>query len=116
VSGSETTNQHLAAGGVLARDRLFYVSITRAKRTLVISRALRVGRGPARQIGLTVTTGSKYWANLGMSPFLHDIMNMLPTAAQGASWSGCGGAAARMDSLHITGRFVGRVSTYIVIF
>ena len=71
--------------------RLFYVSITRAKRTLVISRALRVGRGPARQIGLTVTSGSKYWADLGMSPFLHDIMNMLPTAVQGASWSGCGG-------------------------
>jgi len=72
--------------------RLFYVSITRAKRTLVISRALRVGRGPAKQIGLTVTTGSRYWADLGMSPFLHDIMNMLPTAVQGASWSGCGGA------------------------
>ncbi|MDP2626614.1 MAG: 3'-5' exonuclease, partial [Candidatus Rokubacteria bacterium] len=71
--------------------RLFYVSITRAKRTLVISRALRVGRGPAKQIGLTVTTGSRYWADLGMSPFLHDVMNMLPTAVQGASWSGCGG-------------------------
>src|SRR5439155_20110151 len=40
--------------------RLFYVSITRAKRTLVISRALRVGRGPAKQIGLTVTTGGKF--------------------------------------------------------
>jgi DNA helicase-2/ATP-dependent DNA helicase PcrA len=70
--------------------RLFYVSITRAKRTLVISRALRVGRGPAKQLGLTITTGSRYWADLGMSPFLHDIMGILPAAVAGASWSGCG--------------------------
>jgi DNA helicase-2/ATP-dependent DNA helicase PcrA len=70
--------------------RLFYVSITRAKRTLVISRALGIGRGPAKQIGLTVTTGGSYWADLGMSPFLHDIMGILPPAMQGASWRGCG--------------------------
>jgi superfamily I DNA/RNA helicase len=69
--------------------RLFYVSITRAKRTLVISRALHIGRGPAKQIGLTVTTGGPYWADLGMSPFLHDIMGILPPAVQGASWVGC---------------------------
>lgn len=31
--------------------RLFYVSITRAKKTPVISRALKIGRGPAKQIG-----------------------------------------------------------------
>jgi len=69
--------------------RLFYVSITRAKRTLVISRALRVGRGPAKQIGLTVTTGGKFWADLKMSPFLHDVMGLLPTAVPGDSWGGC---------------------------
>ena len=69
--------------------RLFYVSITRAKRTLVISRALRVGRGAAKQLGLTVTTGNRYWADLRMSPFLHDIMGILPPAVQGASWGGC---------------------------
>jgi len=69
--------------------RLFYVSITRAKKTLVISRALGVGRGPARQIGLTVTTGGKFWAVLKMSPFLRDIMSLLPTAVPGDSWGGC---------------------------
>lgn len=69
--------------------RLFYVSITRAKKTLVISRALRVGRGPAKQLGLTVTTGGKFWADLKMSPFLHDIMGLLPTAVPGDSWAGC---------------------------
>jgi superfamily I DNA/RNA helicase len=71
--------------------RLFYVSITRAKKTLVISRALRVGRGPAKQLGLTVTTGSKYWADLKMSPFLHDIIGLLPDGVAGDSWSGCAG-------------------------
>jgi len=69
--------------------RLFYVSITRAKKTLVISRALHVGRGAAQQLGLTVTTGSKFWADLKMSPFLRDIMGLLPTAVAGDSWGGC---------------------------
>jgi superfamily I DNA/RNA helicase len=69
--------------------RLFYVSITRAKKTLVISRALRVGRGPAKQLGLTVTTGTKFWADLKMAPFLHDIMGLLPPAVPGDSWGGC---------------------------
>lgn len=69
--------------------RLFYVSITRAKKTLIISRARRVGRGPAKQLGLTVTTGSKFWADLKMSPFLHDIMGLLPAAVPGDAWGGC---------------------------
>lgn len=69
--------------------RLFYVSITRARETLVISRALGVRRGLASQLGLTVTTGGKFWADLKMSPFLHDIMSVLPTAVPGDSWDGC---------------------------
>ncbi len=69
--------------------RLFYVSITRAKKTLVISRAMRVKRGAAKQLGLTVTTGSKHWADLKMSPFLHDIIALLPAAVAGDSWTGC---------------------------
>jgi superfamily I DNA/RNA helicase len=69
--------------------RLFYVSITRAKKTLVLSRALRVGRGAAKQLGLAVTAGPKYWVNLKMSPFLHDIIDLLPAAVPGDSWGGC---------------------------
>lgn len=69
--------------------RLFYVSITRATETLVISRALNVSRSAARQLGLTVTTGNRFWSDLKMSDFLRDIMNLLPTAVPGASWSGC---------------------------
>ena len=74
---------------VAEQCRLFYVSITRTRQTLVISRALRVGRGPAEQLGLTVTTGSKFWADLKMSPFLRDIMGLLPNAVVGDSWDGC---------------------------
>jgi superfamily I DNA/RNA helicase len=70
--------------------RLFYVSITRAKRTLVVSRALQVNRGMAMQLGLTVSAGG-HTAVLGMSPFLHEIMGILPAAVQGAAWNGCGG-------------------------
>jgi len=69
--------------------RLFYVSITRARRTLVLSRALRVRRGEASRLGLTITTDSKFWGDLKMSPFLHEIMSVLPEAAPGADWKGC---------------------------
>src|SRR5262249_15622969 len=69
--------------------RLFYASITRAQKTLVISRAFKVGRGPAKQLGLTVTTGNRFWADLKMSPFLREIMDVLPNAVPGESWSGC---------------------------
>jgi superfamily I DNA/RNA helicase len=71
------------------QKRLFYVSITRAKKTLVISRALGVRRGLAYQLGLAVTPGGGFWANLKMSPFFHDIMDVLPHAAAGESWAGC---------------------------
>jgi len=50
----------LSVGEHVEQRRLFYVSITRAKRTLVVSRARSVGRGAAKQFGLTVTTGGKY--------------------------------------------------------
>ena len=69
--------------------RLFYVSITRPKRTLVLSRALKVKRGPARQMGLKVASSYAFWANLRMSPFLEDILALLPDAVSGESWSGC---------------------------
>lgn len=79
--------------------RLFYVSITRPKKTLVLSRALKVKHGPARQMGLKVTSSGgplgfrvpflRYWAGLRMSPFLEDILTVLPDAVAGESWGGC---------------------------
>ena len=68
--------------------RLFYVSITRSKQTLVMSRAARIRRGDAQRLGLAVGNGG-YWATLGMSPFLRDIMNLLPNAVPGDQWAGC---------------------------
>jgi superfamily I DNA/RNA helicase len=69
--------------------RLFYVSITRPKQTLVLSRALKVKRGLARQIGLKVSSNGGYWPPLRMSPFLEDILSVLPDAVAGESWAGC---------------------------
>jgi len=69
--------------------RLFYVSITRPKTTLVLSRALNVKRGLARQLGLKVKSTGPFWANLTMCPFLEDILSVLPDAVSGESWRGC---------------------------
>lgn len=71
--------------------RLFYVSITRSKKTMVLSRALKIERGQADRIGLSIN--SKYagwkWPYLEMSPFLQDISDALPDAINGADWKGC---------------------------
>jgi DNA helicase-2/ATP-dependent DNA helicase PcrA len=69
--------------------RLFYVSITRTKRTLVISRALRINFGEAKRLGLAVGTGGGGAVGLQMSPFLRDIRSVLPASVAGASWGGC---------------------------
>jgi superfamily I DNA/RNA helicase len=71
------------------QKRLFYVSITRSKKTLVLSRAKSVGFGQAKQLGLAVKTASKFRANLEMSRFLRDIMQYLPNYELGESWKGC---------------------------
>ncbi len=68
--------------------RLFYVSITRSKQTLVISRAARIRTGEAQRLGLSVGNG-RFWSTLRMSPFLRDIMNLLPDAVPGDQWGGC---------------------------
>jgi superfamily I DNA/RNA helicase len=69
--------------------RPFYVSITRSKKTLVLSRASSAGWGQARQLGLAVDFGNGYRAKLEMSPFLRDIIQYLPKYQQGENWPGC---------------------------
>ncbi len=69
--------------------RLFYVSITRTKKTLVISRALRVGKGKARSLGLSVSPRAGYQVDLQMSTFHRDIIRQLPASVQGEHWAGC---------------------------
>lgn len=66
--------------------RLFYVSITRPKETLILSRAKKIREGEAKQLGLDVIA-AKGWATLKMCPFLRDIMAHLPDAQSGDEWS-----------------------------
>jgi superfamily I DNA/RNA helicase len=68
--------------------RLFYVSITRSKKTLVISRATRAATAEAMKMGLAVEPGSQR-VRLDMSRFLRDILKQLPEAVSGEKWAGC---------------------------
>ena len=69
--------------------RLFYVTITRSKKTLVLSRAKSIARGQAKQLGLQVSGGNIHRADLNMSPFLRVIIDDLPNAESGEDWRGC---------------------------
>lgn len=69
--------------------RLFYVSITRSRRTLVLSRPKKIRAGEAQQLQLSIHRPSGHWAVLAMSPFLRDIIDVLPVAQSGDDWSGC---------------------------
>jgi hypothetical protein len=68
--------------------RLFYVSLTRSKRTLVLSRAQYIQRTNAIRMGLGVAPGKSPTATLEMCPFLRDIINFLPKAVPGDKWPG----------------------------
>lgn len=74
------------------QQRLFYVSTTRSTRTLVISRALSVRRGEAQKLRLAVgRAGGPFHATLSSSPFLRQIIRVLPEAVPGEQWNGCAG-------------------------
>lgn len=65
--------------------RLFYVSITRSKQTLVLSRPRKIKPGEAKRLNLRVKRSSYYHYDLEMCPFLRDIMSELPEAVSGES-------------------------------
>jgi superfamily I DNA/RNA helicase len=69
--------------------RLLYVSLTRSKGTLVLSRAEKVLFGEAANLKLAVKPKFGSWGDLHMSPFLRDIIDYLPPAIPGDQWSGC---------------------------
>ncbi len=71
------------------QKRLFYVTITRSKKTLVLSRSLKMKRQDVRQMGISVENPEMLWSNLSMSPFLGQIISLLPDGVDGANWSGC---------------------------
>ncbi len=71
--------------------RLFYVSLTRSRRTLVLSRFQNsIRRTTALKLGLRVPPGSSEWVRVTPCRFLVDAMSILPNGVPGASWHGCG--------------------------
>ena len=69
--------------------RLFYVSITRSKKTLVLSRANQIRKGEAARLGLAQGRSNRFSQKLEMSPYLHDIIDYLPPYQKGEDWKGC---------------------------
>jgi len=69
--------------------RLFYVSITRSKNTLVLSRSMGIKRNDAKRLGFSSLPGTEAWVKLSMSPFLRDIIKFLPNIVPGEKWNGC---------------------------
>jgi superfamily I DNA/RNA helicase len=67
--------------------RLFYVSITRPKHTLILSRAEKIRPGDAKRLNLSIQPRRRYWAELKMCPFLRDIITFLPDAQNGETWT-----------------------------
>lgn len=69
--------------------RLFYVSITRSRRTLVLSRAKYMPYGRAAQLGLADGKRNNNLRILDMSRYLRHIITFLPRAEPGEYWKGC---------------------------
>ena len=71
------------------QKRLFYVSITRTKKTLVLSRARQVSRSEVMRLGLAIPDGTTRFVTLTMSPYMRDIIEVFPGAVAGHDWRGC---------------------------
>lgn len=70
--------------------RLFYVSLTRSKQTLVLSRPLSILKYAAARLGIVPRSRSSgNFYRLEMCPFLRDISRFLPPAQKGENWHGC---------------------------
>jgi superfamily I DNA/RNA helicase len=68
--------------------RLFYVSITRSKKTMVLSRPIKINRNEAAKLSIEIVDGRSPWPLLEASPFLIEILEFLPHAVDGAGWAG----------------------------
>lgn len=67
--------------------RLFYVSITRAKETMFLSRPRKFNRSEAAKLGIELAPGRSPWPVVEASPFLLEIIGHLPSAEDGENWS-----------------------------
>lgn len=65
--------------------RLFYVSITRTTGVLVLSRPRKIQPGEASKLRLTLKENRR-WSELHTSPFLREILPMLPESTEGGEW------------------------------
>ncbi len=74
----------------LEQLRLLYVSLTRAKRALVISRPRQIQRGLVDALGLRRSSaGSQYRQQLQQCGFFSDVpASLLPTSVEGKNWVG----------------------------
>jgi superfamily I DNA/RNA helicase len=73
----------------LEQLRLLYVSLTRAKKALVISRPTRLRRGEVPALGLAVRPGYGYYQDLLPCRFFEDVPpEHLPRSVSGDDWDG----------------------------
>jgi superfamily I DNA/RNA helicase len=70
--------------------RLLYVSLTRAREALVISRLRRIRTGEVRRLGLLSTSHfPSYWRSLRPCRFFANVSpQSLPNAVAGTTWAG----------------------------
>lgn len=75
---------------LLEQLRLLYVSLTRAKRALVISRPTKIRRGQVSALGLSRSRdGDVWWQDLHRCRFLDDLSReALPDPVDGETWDG----------------------------
>jgi ATP-dependent exoDNAse (exonuclease V) beta subunit len=74
----------------LEQLRLLYVSLTRAKKALVISRPLKIKRGQVAALGLERrSAGSQFWQTLKQCRFFEDVpAGHLPDSISTSEWQG----------------------------
>jgi DNA helicase-2/ATP-dependent DNA helicase PcrA len=74
----------------LEQQRLLYVSLTRAKRALVISRPTKIKRGEVPALGLERHRGTNpWWQDLHLCRFLKNLpREALPKSVPGEDWQG----------------------------
>lgn len=69
--------------------RLLFVSLTRARESLVLSRPSRVARGVVKTLRLLEHGYNPWWQDLTQTRFFQDVpRHVLPAAVTGADWAG----------------------------